>query len=160
MDHAPRIFESFSSDPEVTRYLKWSPAESRSPETMKGRLARLSEGTELSWIPVLKSDEAVVGSVSLMPEGRQAELGFAFARRIWGQGVASEACSAVIQWAFSNGGFGRIWAACDIDNRRSQRVLEKLGMRHEREAPAYAVHPALGSEPRACHIYALDSPAT
>jgi RimJ/RimL family protein N-acetyltransferase len=49
-----------------------------------------------------------------------------------------------------------VWASCDVDNLRSRRVLEKLGFAYERLAEGFAVHPALGSEPRACHVLALE----
>ncbi len=157
-DHAAAIFDSFSSDPDVTRYLRWVPARSvaDSEAAMTGRLSSLKTGAELSWILVLKSDGEVVGSLSIWPRGSEAELGFALARNVWGQGFAAEAGNAVIEWLRESNQFRRVWAACDAENPRSRRVLEKLGLQYERLAENYAVHPNLNSEPRDCHVLGLE----
>jgi RimJ/RimL family protein N-acetyltransferase len=152
--HAAAIFDSFASDPEVTRCLRWEPARTiaDSEAAMAGRLGRLASGSELSWILVLKSDHRVVGSLSVWPRGAEAELGFALARNDWGQGLAAEAAGAALDWLRRTGRIRRVWAACDVDNPRSKRVLEKLGFQYERLAEGFALHPNLSSEPRACHV--------
>jgi RimJ/RimL family protein N-acetyltransferase len=157
-EHAAAIFTSFSSDPEVTRHLKWLPAESVADAevAMVGRLSRLRSGAEYSWILVLKSEESVIGSLSIWQRGTEAELGFALARRVWGQGLAAEAGMAAIAWLRSNAEVRRVWAACDTANPRSKRVLEKLGLQYERLAEGFTVHPGLSSEPRACHVLSLN----
>ena len=161
LDHAPLIFEAFASDPEVTRFLRWRPHESvaESVANMELRLDRLRTGAECSWIPVLRQSGAVVGSVSFWPGGAEAELGFCWARSVWGNGLATEAGVAVLEWAFSAAGVARVWAGSDAENRASCRVLEKLGMSLERREPGFAVHPNLGSEPRDCLIYAVERAA-
>jgi len=42
-----------------------------------------------------------------------------------------EAAKAVIQWGFGERGLAKIWAKADPRNRRSWRVMEKLGMTRE-----------------------------
>ena len=123
---------------------------------MAGRLSRLESGSEFSWILVLKSDQTVVGSVSVWLRGDEAELGFALARKVWGQGLAVEAGRAVLSWLRGSDRVRRLWAACDVENPRSRRVLEKLGLHYERLEKGFAVHPNLSGEPRDCHLLALD----
>lgn len=156
--HAAGIFESYSSDPEVTRYLRWKPAQTiaDSESAMEGRLSRLESGLEWSWILVLKSEDAVIGSVSVWPRGSEAEIGFALAQNAWGRGIAVEAADAVVRWLRESDRVRRVWAACDVDNLRSIRVLERMGLAYERRAEKFSVHPNLSSEPRACLIYSLD----
>ena len=60
-----------------------------------------------------------------------AEIGYSIARRLWGQGVATEAASAVMGHGFGALGLARIWACADVRNVASWRVMEKLGMRRE-----------------------------
>jgi ribosomal-protein-alanine N-acetyltransferase len=157
-EHAAAIFKSFSSDPEVTRYLRWTPAQTLadSEAAMAKRLGALESGVELSWILVLKSDTGVVGSLSVWPRGVEAELGFALARNVWGRGLAAEAGHAAIKWLRATGKFRRVWASCDAANPRSKRALEKLGLQYERLAENYAVHPNLSSAPRDCHVLGLE----
>ena len=62
--------------------------------------------------------------------------GYAIARAWWGQGIAAEAGQAVMAWGIQAFGLTRVWASTDVRHVRSQRVLEKLGMRREALRPA------------------------
>ncbi|MET8850849.1 GNAT family N-acetyltransferase [Amycolatopsis sp. NPDC004625] len=71
----------------------------------------------------------VVGSCGLIHgaghEG-EPELAFELLRRVWGRGYATEAATAVVDWARSSG-YGRLWATVWDWNTASRRVLDKLG---------------------------------
>ncbi len=60
-----------------------------------------------------------------------AMLGYTVGRAWWGQGIAVEAGLAVMSYGRESCGLARIWASTDARNARSQRVMEKLGMRRE-----------------------------
>ena len=60
-----------------------------------------------------------------------AELGYDLARVHWGRGLIPEAAHAVAGWAFMEYGLAKIYATADLRNRRSTRVMEKLGMTRE-----------------------------
>lgn len=60
------------------------------------------------------------------------DVGFAFLPAYWGQGYAYEAASAVLIYAAEVLGLKRIVAITALDNHRSARLLEKLGLRFER----------------------------
>ena len=160
-DQAPLIFEAFSSDARVTRYLKWQPHRhvTDAKTAMTQRLARLRDSSEFSWVAFRRSTNLVVGILSLWPSPPAAELGFALARSAWGQGLAVEAAAAVLDWALRRARLERVWAACDGENVRSQRVLEKLGMVQERVALGFAIHPNISSEARDCFVYAIATSA-
>ena len=74
-----------------------------------------------------------MGLVSLDadPEDKTAELGYEIARDVWGRGIAAEAATAVSDWGFREYGLARIDAWADSRNKRSVRVMEKLGMTYE-----------------------------
>jgi RimJ/RimL family protein N-acetyltransferase len=63
-------------------------------------------------------------------EHRSIELGFSFDPRHQGNGYATEAARALVDWAFANG-FHRVYGRLEPRNTASARVLEKLGMRKE-----------------------------
>ena len=60
-----------------------------------------------------------------------AEIGYSIARAHWGKGLAAEAATAVMDWAFNEFGLAKITAMADLVNTRSSRVMEKLGMRRD-----------------------------
>jgi RimJ/RimL family protein N-acetyltransferase len=80
------------------------------------------------------SDTAFIGWCSLArwnADYRSASLGYCFDDAAWGQGFATEAAGAVLQWAFDTLDLNRVQAETDTRNAGSMRVLEKLGFARE-----------------------------
>ena len=77
-----------------------------------------------------KNAGGVIGYCELINSGRASdgdpELAFELLRRFWGQGYATEASWAVLDWARSSG-YRRLWATVWDWNTPSRRVLTKLG---------------------------------
>ena len=61
-------------------------------------------------------------------EWELAELGYRLRRMDWGQGLASEGASALVNWGFRSGGYDKIVACTMAVNNASRRVLEKIGL--------------------------------
>jgi [ribosomal protein S5]-alanine N-acetyltransferase len=76
---------------------------------------------------------SVIGTVTLDIElaNEIAMLGYAIGRRWWRRGIATEATRTVVDWSFSAFGLAKVWAATDARNRRSIRLLERLGLQAE-----------------------------
>jgi len=62
---------------------------------------------------------------------KHAELGYWLGVPFWGSGFATEAATAVVEFGFETLRLNRIYAHHFTGNKASQRVLEKIGMRHE-----------------------------
>ena len=75
-----------------------------------------------------RAAEDVIGYCGLIDSGRgtDPELAFELLRRFWGQGYATEAGRAVLDWARSSG-HQRVWATVWEWNTASRGVLDKLG---------------------------------
>jgi RimJ/RimL family protein N-acetyltransferase len=67
----------------------------------------------------------------LDPIYRSAKLGYCLHEGAWGQGFATEAAGALLQWAFDTLDLNRVQAETDTRNIASSRVLEKLGFIRE-----------------------------
>lgn len=80
--------------------------------------------------------------VAITPESC-VEAGWRLSRSAWGQGLAQEGAAAAIEAGFSRLGLTEILAVTAIQNERSWRVMERLGMR--RDASSFA-HPALAAD--------------
>ena len=65
------------------------------------------------------------------PDYRSAAIGYCLAEPAWGQGYATEAARAVLDWAFGTLDLNRVQAETDTRNLASARVLEKLGFVRE-----------------------------
>lgn len=89
-----------------------------------------TEGTGIRLAVERASDGKFIGWCSLSrvsPEYRSASLGFCFAEEIWGQGYATEAAHALLQWGFDSLDLNRVQAETDTRNAAAAGVLEKLG---------------------------------
>ena len=62
---------------------------------------------------------------------RSAEIWYKLHSDFWGQGFASEAVEAVLNFCFQNLDLHRVEAGCAVENVASIRVLEKVGMVRE-----------------------------
>jgi [ribosomal protein S5]-alanine N-acetyltransferase len=79
-------------------------------------------------------DGAFIGWCSLTrwnPVYQSASMGYCFVEAAWGQGYATEAARALLQWAFDTLELNRAQAETDTRNAASARVLEKLGFVRE-----------------------------
>ncbi len=62
------------------------------------------------------------------PQFGETEMGWVLRRQAWGEGYATEAAEACVEWAFSAFKLPYVTAMINRDNRRSLRVAERLGM--------------------------------
>ena len=86
----------------------------------------------VGWLAVRRrGEDAILGDVIVQPakfvDG--IEIGWHFRRDAWGHGYATEAAQAVLDRALAEGVVERMYAIVAIQNDRSLRVVEKLGMR-------------------------------
>jgi RimJ/RimL family protein N-acetyltransferase len=84
----------------------------------------------------------------------RVEVGFALGSRFWGDGYMPEALQRVCEAAFEDTRISRVQALCDKENRRSSRVMEKVGMELEGTLRGYGDHPNRSDAPRDCLMYA------
>lgn len=133
-DDTDAVFSLFS-DPAVMRY--WS----RPPMTVRGEaealigeiLEAFAERDKINWI-IASKDDVAIGTCTLFrfdARHRRAELGYALRSDLWGRGLAREAASAALDWAFRTLHLHRVEADIDPRNEASRRILERLGFASE-----------------------------
>ena len=88
------------------------------------------------WAVVEKATGQVIGCVGLQlpkPRWPAVELVWVFHRSRWGNGFATEAAAAALQWAWTNTTLNYIVSLIAPDNLPSIRIATKLGEQFERE---------------------------
>lgn len=123
---------SYASDPELTLYLPWPAHKSKedSRQIIEEWLLAYQTNQPAPWGIIDRSTKKLIGTIGFVaykPDDYRAELGYALSRIYWGQGFMLEAARTVIEYGFEHG-LNRIYAFADPNNKRSQRVLEKVGM--------------------------------
>jgi RimJ/RimL family protein N-acetyltransferase len=126
-------FMDLERDPEVMRFLNGGHAIDQEQSDPNATFL-MPRGTETDvWTARRTANGAFVGWFCLSPESETvAELGYRLRRMEWGQGLASEGASALIDWGFQSGGYDRIFACTMAVNHASRRVLEKIGLNYVR----------------------------
>lgn len=139
-DDLPTLI-ALRADEEVSRYL--GGAAMQSPEMITQRAGfylacHERNGYGMAMISK-KADGAVIGWGGLQPleETGEIEVGYGFAKPFWGQGYATEVAAACLRYGFEQAGLARIVAVAVPENTASRHVMEKLGMKYEREALHY-----------------------
>lgn len=130
-EDADALFRLFA-DPQVMRYWSRPPMTTRSEA--EGLIEEIdqsfSQRTKLNWMLTLRSDDAVIGTCTLFqfePRHRRAEVGYALRSDHWSRGIATEAVTLALAWAFRVLGLHRIEADIDPRNQGSRKLLERLG---------------------------------
>jgi RimJ/RimL family protein N-acetyltransferase len=72
-------------------------------------------------------DDEVIGACGVGLDEKTPEIGYWVGVRCWGQGFATEAARAVIDYAFERFEFEALYSSARVTNPASRRVLEKCG---------------------------------
>ena len=131
---------AYGSDPEVVRFMPIPPS---TPDRTRAFLARcqtLAHEQPRRWYDlglVRKATGELFGGITLHvfdPEQREAAFAYLLNRSAWGQGYATEALWELLRFGFTVLDLDRIGDSCAVANTASARVMEKCGLRCEREA--------------------------
>jgi RimJ/RimL family protein N-acetyltransferase len=90
--------------------------------------------TWFSLVVELRDEAKVVGDVNMYltnKEERQVAVGYFLGCRYQGQGIATEAVTALITFGFESMGLHRVSARTGNFNAPSWRLMERVGMRRE-----------------------------
>jgi RimJ/RimL family protein N-acetyltransferase len=149
---------STDADPWLARNLDWE-VSAEGIKTYWEAQRALDIRADPKWFSLvveLKAEGKAIGQVGLgvikTGEHRQGTIGWLLGRKYRGQGLATEAARALLEFGFAQLGLHRIAARTGRDNVRSWKLMERLGMR--REAHFRESHVVKG-EWRDEYIYAL-----
>lgn len=131
-------FVDYRSDPDVARYQGWNaPFPEETAVAFIEEMKNKPLGLAGEWYQVaiaLKASGTLIGDCAyhlFAEDARQAEIGFTLARAYQGHGYATEAVTALLGLLFGEFQLHRVTAICDIENRPSFHLLDRIGMRRE-----------------------------
>lgn len=151
------LFEAYTRDAEVARYMVWRPHAALT-ET-EGFIAACirdwpSELRRAYVLALRDRNEHPVGMLDARRHSHVVDIGYVLARSHWGKGLMPEAIRAFTTAALRIPGVFRVQATCDIENRASVRALEKSGFAREARLERHTLHPNISPGPRPCFMYA------
>lgn len=89
---------------------------------------------QFGWVIHITSTASPIGMCGMFPSAdkfKMAEIYYKLLPAYWGQGFATEAASALLKFGFDTLKLHRIEAGTAVKNKRSIKVLEKIGMTRE-----------------------------
>jgi ribosomal-protein-alanine N-acetyltransferase len=127
------------SNPEVSRYISKG---ARTKDETKAALINIIKHWKHGfgmWAVVHKQSSKMIGRCGLcfLDNTPEVELGYALDKLYWNQGLATEASLVSLQYGFEQVGLERIVAIARPENIASQRVMQKVGMKYEKNARYY-----------------------
>ena len=135
-DDVNAMYENWSKDEEVTRYLMW-PAH-KSAEISRMYIDSLIHGYEklnnYNWGIELKEIGQVIGGIGAVRLDENVEsvhIGYCLGRQWWNRGITSEAFCEVIRFFMDEVKVNRIESRYDPRNIYSGKVMEKCGLLYE-----------------------------
>ena len=151
---------AMDQDPEVARFIWGEPPEPESyREVLRGRFASDWPPEGGIWTVEERAAPGCLGWCGLFPleETGLIEIGYRYLPKAWGRGIASEAAARALDHGFRVFGFDPIVAVIHPENRASQRVAEKIGLRRQADGVHYGVTVAVFSLSRADYLEANKS---
>ncbi|MCL7749448.1 GNAT family N-acetyltransferase [Halalkalibacter alkaliphilus] len=126
----------YGSNEEVTKYVTWNTHQTLTDtrEFIDFVLQNYENQQVAPWGIELKDEQKFIGTIDFVwwkPTHKTAEIGYVISQDYWGKGITTEAATKVVEFGFEQMDLVRIQARCFVENLRSQRVMEKIGMSFE-----------------------------
>ncbi len=141
-----QAFIQLNADPVVMEFFPELYSESSSVEFINKTKKLINKRGWGFWAVELKADHQFIGFVGLnnpqdnLPFNPCVEIGWRIAKQFWGQGLATEAANAALEFAFKNLKLDEVVSFTSMHNQRSKAVMERLNMT---DAKQNFDHPAL-----------------
>ncbi len=93
------------------------------------------------WAVLEKKSNQLIGHCGLnfLPDSPEVEILYRFAQAYWNQGIATEATKASLRYRFEEVKLARIVAITLPEHTASRRVMEKAGLKYEKDAHFYSL---------------------
>lgn len=130
-------FASINADPRVREYfpgLETKEESDRSASLRSNHIEKFGWGT---WAATLAETGEFIGFIGLADVHIQpkfdpgVEIGWRLAYKHWGKGYATEGALACLRYGFETLKLDEIVSLTVVENTRSRRVMEKIGMHHD-----------------------------
>ncbi len=139
-DDADELYHIYSY-PELFKYM--SNEKTLSWEQTVGVINSLTENWQQHqvgvWAVVYKKDRKLIGhcGFKFLENTQEIQIGYLLLPSYWGMGLGTEAASAALKYGFEGAKLERVVAVAKPENIASRRVMEKVGMKYEKDAYYY-----------------------
>lgn len=125
---------TINADPRVGAWLGGVRTPPQTQQSIQNWIEHWEERGFGLWAVEERASGAFIGRIGLVyhddwtASAYDAEVGWTLAFDAWGRGYATEGALASLRWGFGAPGLERIISITLPDNRRSRRVMERIGL--------------------------------
>jgi RimJ/RimL family protein N-acetyltransferase len=155
------MFEAYTQDMAVARYMVWRPHRSvlETEAFIAWCMQAWAGGGAMPYVLAFRDNpHRPIGMLEARPSAHTVDMGYVLAGEHWRKGLMSEAIAAMVEAALAQPACFRVQATCHVDNAASARTLEKSGFVREGRLERYAINPNISDEPEPCFMYARCKP--
>lgn len=134
-DDVKAIYETWLSDPEVSKYMIWNYQEDieDTKKWLQKCIEKYKNDNIYNWGIELKETNNLVGSISANKSENDEEcyeIGYTIGRRYWGNGYATEALKKVTEYLIKEVGIRKFLCRYAKENIASKKVIKKVGFEY------------------------------
>jgi len=132
-----QLLMDLNSNPNVIRYVGEAPVKNleEAKDILLNTILPQYPNKLGRWAVHLRSNNEFIGwcGLKFITELNEIDLGYRFFENHWGKGYATESAKAVLDHGFNILKLNKIIGRSAIENTDSVKVLEKIGMKFEKE---------------------------
>ncbi len=134
------LFAKLNRDPRVMKYFPAPLSKAESDQMVKRMQSRLKERGWGFWAVSETRTQNFIGFIGLNPIEQSTlpvhfapatEIGWRLAFDYWGKGYATEGAKAALKYGFQALRLNEFVSFTATQNKRSRRVMERIGMQHD-----------------------------
>ena len=129
---AEAMFANWANDPEVTKYMTWTPHGDVS--VTRALCQKWEQEAAITFQWAIEYEGELVGSISVVGVDEVQErgtIGYCMGKKWWGKGLMTEAAREILRFMFEEVGIFCISGTHAAPNVGSGRVMEKNGLQYE-----------------------------
>lgn len=136
LSDAEAAFQNWTSDENVTKFLRWTTHKdiSVTERVVRDWVEKSQQADFYQWAIIFKDINQPIGTISVVSQNERLNIlhiGYCIGSKWWHQGITSEAFAAIIPFLFEEVGANRIESQHDPQNPHSGNVMKKCGLQYE-----------------------------
>lgn len=136
-EEAKHVYDTWTSDDEVSKYMRWSTHKSveETKQWINMEQENCKKDNYYDWGIELKETGELIGSIGAhyVPELDRYEIGYAIAKKHWRKGIVTEAVRGMINYLVNEKGIKKYIASHATENPASGAVMQKVGFEYVKD---------------------------
>ena len=154
---AEEVFKNWTSDDEVSKYVRWSTHKNveETREWLRQEEKNCKSKNYYTWGIVLKETRELIGCISAIfrQEEDRYEIGYNIMKKYWNNGYTTEALKSVMNYLINDEKIKKFICRHAILNPASGAVMQKVGFKYIKDGESISFD---GTKKYKTKIYTLD----